>query len=320
MRRATALIALAAFGASTVRVAQAQTPPIVIRIATPGNDGNALCYYAQDLGIFKRYGITSQIQTIRAGSGAGIASAVAGGSVDIGESDITAVANARDHGIPLTLLAPGFMHRGALGTSGIVVAKNASIHTARDLNGLTLAVPSLTGPARVSTMKWLEKNGADLTSIKFVEMPQVAMAAAVAHGTVAAAELNEPALTASFDQLRDIGSPYDAIGNPVQVTAWFATADWVKNNPDAAKRFVGATHEAAVWANNPANAAASGAILEKYTPFPPELLGKMRRAAYGEAFDPALMQPVLDASFDEHSLAHRANARDMISPVALLAK
>src|ERR1700722_18096138 len=178
MRRASALVALAAFGASTIRAARAQTAPIVIRIATPGNDGNALCYYAQDLGIYKKYGITSQIQTIRAGSGAGIASAVAGGSVDIGESDITAVANARDHGIPLTLLAPGFMHRGALGTSGVVVAKNAPIHTAKDLNGLTVAVPSLTGPARVSTMKWLEKNGADLTSIKFVEMPQVAMAAA----------------------------------------------------------------------------------------------------------------------------------------------
>ncbi len=311
---------MAVFAVGTLQPARAQTTPIVIRIATPGNDGNALCYYAQDLGIYKKYGITSEIQTIRAGSGAGIASAVAGGSVDIGESDITAVANARDHGISLTLLAPGFMHRGALGTSGVVVAKNAPIHTAKDLNGLTIAVPSLTGPARVSTMKWLEKNGADLTTIKFVEMPQVAMAAAVAHGTVAAAELNEPALTASFDQLRDIGSPYDAIGNPVQVTAWFATADWVKNNPDAAKRFVSATHEAAGWANNPVNAAASGAILQKYTPFPPELLGKMRRAAYGEAFDPALMQPVLDASFDEHSLAHRANARDMINPVALLAK
>lgn len=320
MRRLTALTALAALCAGTVRAADAQTAPIVIRIATPGNDGNALCYYAQDLGIYKKYGITSQIQTIRAGSGAGIASAVAGGSIDIGEGDITAIANARDHGIPLTLLAPGFMHRGPLGTSGVVVAKNAPIHSAKELNGLTIAVPSLTGPAKVSTMKWLEKNGADLASIKFVEMPQISMTAAVARGTVAAAELNEPALTASFTDLRSLGSPYDAIGNPLQVTAWFALEEWVKNNPDAVKRFVSATHEAAVWANNPANAVASGTILQKYTPFPPELLGKMRRAAYGEAFDPALMQPVLDASFDEHSLARRVNARDLISPFALHAK
>jgi NitT/TauT family transport system substrate-binding protein len=298
-------------------LAGAQPAPGTLRIATPGNDGNALAYYAQDTGVFKKYGIESQIQAIRTGGGPSVASAVAGGAVDIGESDIITVASAREHGIPLVLLAPSFMHRSATAITALVVAKNSPIRTASELNGKIIGTPSLSGPAKVATDKWLLKNGADVSTIKFVEMPQPSMAAAVVRGTVAAAVSNEPSLTASLDEVRPLGYPYDAIGNGVQVTAWCATEEWVRANPDLAKRFVGAIHETAVWANNLQNHAATGAILLKYTPFPPEVLNKMRRATYGEIFDTALMQPVLDAAFDEKSLQKRASAKELLSTVVL---
>jgi NitT/TauT family transport system substrate-binding protein len=297
--------------------ARAQPAPIVLRIATPGNDGNALAYYALELGIFRKYGLLGRIETMRAGSGSGIAAAVTGGAIDIGEGDIVAVAAAREHGIPLTLIAPSFLHRGPAPTSAIIVAKTSPVRSGKDLDGKTIAVPSLSGPAKVATARWIEKNGGSLATIKFVEMPQTAMAAAVARGTVAAASTTEPNLSAALDDARVLGYYYDAIGNPIQVTAWFATEDWVRANADAARRFASAMHEAALWGNNPQNHAASGAILAKYTPFPAELLAKMHRASYGESFDPALMQPVLDASFEEKSLAKRVAARDLLSPVAL---
>lgn len=319
-RRFTALLAAVAVAASLLLgglPAGSQPAPAVLRIGTPGNDGNALAYYAQDLGFFKKVGIDSQIQAIRAGGGPSVASAVAGGAIDIGESDIITVASAREHGIPLVLLAPSFMHRSATAITAIVVAKGSPIRSASELNGKIIGTPSLSGPAKVATDKWLIKNGADISTIKFVEMPQPSMAAAVVRGTVAAAVTNEPSLTASLDDVRPLGYPYDAIGNGIQVTAWCATEEWVRANPDLAKRFVSAIHEAAVWGNNPQNHTASGTILLKYTPFAPELLSKMRRASYGEIFDPALMQPVLDAAFDEKSLQKRASAKDLLSSVVL---
>ena len=92
---------------------RAQEPGLLtVRIATPGNDGNALAFYAQALGLFKKYGIDPQIQVIRAGGGATIIAGIAGNSLDVGESDLIAIATAREHGFrygcsrPRTCFAP----------------------------------------------------------------------------------------------------------------------------------------------------------------------------------------------------------------------
>ncbi len=239
-----------------------------------------------------------------------------GGAIDVGEGDIIAVAAAREHGIPLALIAPSFLHRGPAPVSALVVAKASPIRGGADLNGLTIAVPSLTGPAKLATVKWLEKNGTDLASVKYIELPQTAMAAAIERGTVAAGTTTEPNLAAASDQVRVLGYVYDAVGNPLLVTAWFATEDWIRTNADVARRVVAALRESAAWADKPENHAASAAILEKYTPFPPDLLPKMHRASYGEWFDPALMQPLLDVAYEQKSLQKRANAKDLLSGVA----
>jgi NitT/TauT family transport system substrate-binding protein len=313
--RAQALTVMA--GAALVfPAAGSAQAPAVLRVGTPGNDGNALAYYAFENGVFRKYGITAQIQTIRTGSGAGIAGAVIGGALDIGEGDIIAVAAAREHGLPLLLIAPSFLHRGPAPVSALIVAKSSAIHTGADLNGATIAVPSLTGPAKLVTVAWLKKNGADLASVKYVELPQTAMAAAISRGTVAAATTTEPNLAGALDDVRVLGYVYDAIGNPLQVTSWFATEDWIKANTDVARRFVAAVRESAVWANNPKNHAASAAILQKYTPFDSALLPKMHRAQYGEYFDPVTIQPLLDAAYDQKSLPKPIAAKDLFSSVA----
>jgi NitT/TauT family transport system substrate-binding protein len=219
--------------------------------------------------------------------------------------------------LPLALIAPSFLHRGPAPVTALIVAKSSAVRTGRDLNGATIAVPSLTGPAKLVTVAWLQKNGADPSTIKFTELPQTAMAAAVARGTVAGATTTEPNLAASLDDARILGYVYDAIGNPLQVSGWFATEDWIRANTDVARRFVAALHEAAVWGNNPANHAASAAILQKYTPFSSDLLPRMHRAAYGEVFDPAIIQPLLDAAFEQKSLQKRVAAKDLLSSVAV---
>ena len=315
--RARLLVAIAGAALVLPRAASAQGPA-VLRIGTPGNDGNALAYYALENGTFRKYGINVQIQTIRSGSGAGIAGAVIGGTLDIGESDIIAVAAARAHGLPLLLIAPSFLHRGPAPITALVVAKNSPVRTGTDLNGATIAVPSLTGPAKLVTVAWLEKNGTEVASVKFLELPQTAMAAAITRGTVTAGTTNEPSLSGALDEVRVLGYVYDAIGNPLQVSSWFATEDWIRVNADVAHRFATALRETAVWANNPANHAASAEILGKYTPFNPDVVAKMHRAQYGEYFDPATMQPLIDAAYIQKLLPKRILAKDLLSSVAAI--
>ncbi|HXP92019.1 MAG TPA: ABC transporter substrate-binding protein [Candidatus Binatia bacterium] len=313
---ASALL-LAAFlaGGSDSR---AQAPaPTVLRIGTPGNDGNALAFYAQALGFFKRYGIEPQTQLVRFGGGSGIAAALQGKALDVGEADLVAIATAREHGVNLTLLAPSYMYRTGDLTSAIIAARNSGIRSAKDLNGKVIGVASLGGVGRMLTTKWLDKNGADVNSVKFVELPQVSMAAALVRGTIDAAQSGEPNITAAGDDVRILASTYAALGRQVQATAWCATEDWVKSNPESAKRFVAAIHEAAVWGDDARNHEKSAEILRQWVPFPENLAQKMHRAYYGQAFEVSALQPLLDAALEYKSLQVHASARDMLSPYAL---
>jgi NitT/TauT family transport system substrate-binding protein len=154
--------------------------------------------------------------------------------------------------------------------------------------------------------------------VQFIEIPPVNMAAAVEHGTVAAAVINEPALVASTQTCcRVLANNFASIGNTWQLNAWYAGADWVAKNPALARKFAQAIHEAAIWANNPANHAKSGEILSKYTPFPTDLLGKMNRATFGETLDPKTMQPLLDAALKYKALQAAVPGAQLISTAAL---
>jgi NitT/TauT family transport system substrate-binding protein len=318
MRRSLLLSGLASVAAlARATRAAAQTPDLpVVRIATPGNDGNALAFYAQALGLFKKYGIDAQIQAIRSGGGATILAGIVGKALDVGESDVIGIASAYEHGVPITLLAPSYMFRTGDLTSVIITGRNSSINTAKDLNGKTIGVTSLGGVGRLLTTKWLQTNGADLTTIKFVEVPQISMAAALARGTIAAAQDGEPNVTAAGDDVRVLASTYAAVGKQVQATAWCASPDWVRANPESAKRFAAAIHDAAVWADDPRNHARSAAILQQWLPFPNGLAEKMHRAYYGQVFDVSALQPLLDTAVELKALSAKIDVRDLISPLA----
>jgi len=310
-----ALAALCFVATLSSSVAQPAPALTTVTIATPGQDSNALAYFAQDMGFFKKHGIDARFIAVR-GSGSAIAAAVTGKAVDIGEGGIIDVANARIHGIPLLLLAPSYLYQAAAPVTALIVAKSSTVKVAKDLDGKTLGAPSLEGPAKVATYKWLQDNGADVEQIKFVEVPQPGMAAAVERGTVAAATINEPSLTPSLEANRIIGYPYSAIGKEVELTAWFATEDWIATHTALAQQFDAAMREAAVWANTPANRPKSGSIVARYAGISPDVVGKMRRAAYGEVFDLQMMQPFLDAATAQHSLGSHVDARSIISKIA----
>jgi NitT/TauT family transport system substrate-binding protein len=312
------LLAAVALLLTSVSVQGADVPGLTtIRIADAGQDVDAQAFYAQDLGIFKKYGINAEITLLRKGGGAAAVAAVAGGAADIGEGDIISATNAHQRGIPIVLLAPSGIFRATAPTTEVIVAKNSPIQSGKDLEGKSIALISPEGPSRVATNAWLESSGASLDKVSFIELPAVDMAAAVDRGTVAAAVINEPSLVASQSCCRVLANNFQSVGNVWQLNAWYSTAEWVAKNPALARKFAQAMREAAQWANNPANHAKSGEILSKYTPFPPELLSKMNRATYGETLDPKTMQPLLTAALKYKALQTAADPKQVISSAAL---
>jgi NitT/TauT family transport system substrate-binding protein len=142
---------------------------------------------------------------------------LAGGSIDVGIGSPSQVAGAKEKGLPFTFFAPGGLYAADAPSSLLMVGKDSSIRTARDLAGKTIAVDNLTSFTQFGAIVWLRKNGVDPATIKFVELPFSSMAGAIEAGRVDAAEIAEPARSAGRATLRLLADTNVTIG-----PSWFA--------------------------------------------------------------------------------------------------
>jgi NitT/TauT family transport system substrate-binding protein len=290
--------------------AQAQILPTKIRLGGLAADTFAEGFYALDLGYFERAGLSVEITPFT--NGAVMAAAAAGGSIDIGIADASELANGVLRGLPFLLIAGGALYSSATPTTTLCVAKASPLTRAVELEGQTIAVVSLTGLMISATKAWLSSNGANLDKVRFIEMPFPQMAPALERGTVAAASLSEPLMTGALaSTARVFAKSYDAVAKQFLISDWFTTRDWLTNNRDATRRFVNAIYDVARWANTHRDE--SAAILAKYAKIDLARLDHINRCVYATDLKPALVQPVLDATFKYKSLAVATSASSLIA-------
>jgi NitT/TauT family transport system substrate-binding protein len=288
--------------------ARAQTLP-VLRIAVLPTDSVSEAFDAVELGIFKRNGLDVQLTMLS--NGPAVAAAVAGGAADIGATSLVNLAIAHERGLPFGLIAPAGVYSSQAATIGLVVLKSSSIHTAKDLSGKVVGVDSLKSLATTTTSAWADRNGGDASSLKFAEMGFGLMGAALEAGRVDAAYVAEPALdNVLAGSGRLLAKPLDAVANKFVLGAWFSTLDYAHQHPDVIHRFVQAMIETADWANK--NPHEAGVILSKYTQTP--VNDKIPRLPQAGTFDPAMVQPLLDASAKYGVLDRPIAATDLYVP------
>ncbi|HEV8019901.1 MAG TPA: ABC transporter substrate-binding protein [Candidatus Lustribacter sp.] len=282
-----------AAGSAVPRLAAAQTRAAV-HVATLPVDADATAWFASDQGYFAQNGLDVAVDIIT--NGGAIISGVMGGALDVGVCSIGTLATAHARGLPIVALAPGGVYNGALPTTVLAVAQNSPLRTAKDLTGRTIAIQTLGETASFSISSWIDRNGGDAKSVKFVEIPTSSMADALEKGRVDAAFIAEPFYTQAKPAIRFFAPAYDGVAKRFLISAWCARQDWIERNPDVARKFVAAMRTAAVWGNQKQNLAASGVILGKYTHIDPETIAKMQRAQFALTLDPAMLQPVIDVS------------------------
>lgn len=287
--------------------AGAQTTP-VIHLGLSPFEGQAGPYYAQDLGLFKAAGLDVEIQPYNGGSA--IVSAIAGGSLQIGGGTPLPLAQARARGIKVVIIAPGYIYdyKAPSLIDALVVGVDSPIHNAKDLTGKTIGVTALRGLDEIAVDSWLDKNGGDSKSVKFAELPQSAMADAVASGRVDAAQLGDPTLQGAIDagKVRVLAKSYDAISKRLFGSVWFASQDWADAHPEVVHKFAAAINQAAAWASR--NPVAAAAVLHKY------LKVDYARAHeyHARSLDLDMIQPMLDAAYRYKLLTTPINANDLI--------
>lgn len=281
---------------------------MVIHVGVGVNDTGAEVYYADQLGFFKKRNLDVRLQSMR--SGPAQAAAVAGGAVDIAETNVVSLALAHERGLPFGYIAPAAVYSTDAPTTVLVAAKNSVLRSAKDLNGKTVGVVALHDLTNLGAFAWIEKNGGDASSVKFVEMPAAEMNAGLKRGTIDAATIPEPALGLALVENRILAKNFDAIAPHFMLNGWFTTTDWAKKNPAAAKAFADAILEAARWANG--NQKASAEIFKKHSVIEPAVIDRMTRASFGERLDAALLQPLIDAAAKAKYIKQSFPAGDII--------
>jgi NitT/TauT family transport system substrate-binding protein len=292
-RSATAVIVSAAalFALPLRTGAQSST---TIRIGIQPVEAAAAVYFAKQMGFFANAGLDSDIRPLQ--NTPAIAAAIASDAVDIGFITVDVLAAIHEKGIPAIAIAPAneYLSPATLRTNALVLSADSRVQSAKELNGKTIAVAGLHTLSETATRVWVDQNGGDSSTLKFVEVPFPAMASALAADRIDGAWVVEPFVGTAAKSGRVLAYGFEGVAKHFISGVWFADPQWAKSHADVVRRFAGAMQETAVWANK--NQAKSGEMLAKFTNIDPGVIAVMARVHYPEQMTAALVQPLIDAS------------------------
>ena len=247
--RAQAIAGSAALVVASQTALRAQTVTTVRFGSTPLVDGVPL-YYAQTSGMFRAAGIEVQISKLSSTSA--IAAALAGGSLDAGVVSAIPLINAHVHGIDLKVVYPNVIHiTGRPYYSAIIVGTDSPYHTGKDLNGKVMSSAAVGDSAWMAARVWVDANGGDSSTIKFVEIPFSAVPAAIEQGRIDAGVVAEPYFSQAVasGKERSAGDLTAGLGPRSIQTTYAAMADYIAKNRDVMSRFARAVKEANQYLN-----------------------------------------------------------------------
>jgi len=286
--------------------------PVVLKVAiTPINYDAVPFLFALKTGLFLKAGLDVQLQRIP--QGAAIGAAVASGSVDLGKSSAVSLLQGFARGVPFRLIAPGAMYDDRLPNVQLLVAADGPIHTAKDLNGQTLATQTVGAVDQVALQAWMERNGGDPSTLHWVEIPMTAGAAALEQHRAAAQVFTAPILDDALasGKLRAFAPVYSAIARRFLFSAYFTTADWAAKNPETIRKFAAVVKTAGEYTNAHHDEVAP--IVATLADQTVAVMLKTQWAIAGTTLDPGDLQPLIDASAKYGVLAKSFPAATMIA-------
>jgi NitT/TauT family transport system substrate-binding protein len=291
-RFALAAVAASAFAAAR-RPVRAQAPDAIRVVSVMAEDLTDL-YYGIKTGMFARAGLDVTL----AGNSSGSASTTAmiAGAADVARSSLLALISAYLRGIPVALVAPSIVSTQRTANVLLQIPADSTVRTAADLTGKTIAVPGIADLNSLSIRAWVDKNGGDWHSLKYLEVPNAAIEAALVQHRVDAAMMQSPQLDNSLaaGTTKTLAYSHGAIAPIFMSAAYAARRDWIAQHGTALRRFNAVLNEARDYVTNHQNETLPLVVeLTKVQIAPGEKVHRTRNAA---ALDPALVQPVIDGA------------------------
>ena len=246
----------------------------------------AQVYAAVDKGYFREEGL--DVEVVAGGNIVALLPALPAGRFQFIPAPIVTVLQGVEAGIKFRIIGPGSaIVAPPPDISPIVAQADGPIKSPKDLEGRTLAVPSLNGNLWLYSRAYLEKKGVDLAKVKILEVPFPQQYDALVSGRVDAASMTEPFATRATEsgKGRIVGYPYTET-QPVFVSQVLVTmADWAQQNPDTLRRFVRAYLRGQAYVNQHKKDAEGVKLISSYTKIDPEVVGKIAVPEFPQTVD-----------------------------------
>lgn len=281
-----------------------------IQIAGPLNEDMTPPYYAVKNGLFARANL--EVELVGTSSGSAAVTAVVGGTYEVAKTSLLSVFTAHLRAIPITIVAPQFESGVDKPYSVLQVATDSPYHTGADLNGKTVGVSALNDLNTLATMAWVDKTGGDWRSLKFVEIPNSALDAALSQRRVDIAMMQPPYLDQSLaaGTTRTIGDGFAAIAPRFLVGGYISRVDWADQHADAVRRFARTLEQAAAYVNT--HYRETQPLVAELTKIPLAATEKMHRTVSSTSMDIGTVQALIDATVKFGLLPRGFPAREIV--------
>lgn len=315
VRRAFLASLVAAGVGGATSGARAQPALTTLRFGAAPVDVITPLLYAQDAGIYRKFGL--DVQFVKINNGPAIASAVAGGAVELAHAATITVIQAHAKGIPFTLIGDLATYRAERPDDALMVATDSPIKTPKDLEGKTLGTVSLGGMPTLGTYAWLDAHGIDRSTIKWIELPAAASLVALEQRRVDAAVLYEPFFSAflSSGKARVLGFPYDAIASRFSNASLFTTTSWAGAHPDLVERFLQASEEASRYVGE--HESETVPLIATFAGIDLKTAANIHHEGRGIVLAPEDIQPLIDAAVRYKFIPTGFRAQELICSCAL---
>jgi NitT/TauT family transport system substrate-binding protein len=290
------------------RALRAQTSE-TLRLAGVPTDDTTPIFYALRNGLYQKAGL--DLQFVQISSGSASTQAVLSGTYELGKASPIAPILAHLRGLPIAMVANGILSTSRRPFSAMLVAADSPIKTGADCNGRTGVSPGLGDINSLAMMAWIDKNGGDSKTIKWVEVPGSALAGALAEHRVDFGLIQEPQLSGALEggKVRILADAYAAVSDRWMTSSYVAQPEFASKNADAIRKFVRVTYEAAAYTN--AHKAETAAMMSELTKIPLPVYQKMTRGDGSTSTDPSALQPIIDMAVRYKAIPRSFPAKEM---------
>lgn len=252
-------------------------------------------YLGDAQGFFEDAGLDLTIET--ATGGAAIVPAVVAGDYQFGFSNVLSLMVANEKGLGLETVSPAVATTGDSDADfgAIIVKADSPIQSPADLAGKTVSSNSLGNINDTIVRTLVDDDGADSSTISFVEVPFPDAIAAVENSQVDAAFVVEPFVTSALEAGdRVISYAYADFDPKLDIAAYFSTSEYVEGNADIVENFQTAMQQSLEYAQE--NPDAVRDIIATYTKTPPETLAKIVLPSWPTEMNEDALQKLADAA------------------------